>query len=252
MKQLKEKPRFQKIQKENKQKTQKKKKFENEDEINENVEQSLASLEDEKVDLAVEVWMDRKKGKKKMNSYFKSSKFISKKPQMASENVDDVKIEAVDPTSSFEGIELNQVGALPERTDLLKDQKPQISSQNVNTWTVGKVQTPSSYVTEQNEVETMSKRIDLSVVHKPLLGSVFPTKWKPKEVIISGLKVDDNSFRSLLPGTYINDIIIDAFTSILAAKFPDISLLNFSIHHVKSLINQSFNKTAIIRWCQKV
>ena len=89
-------------------------------------------------------------------------------------------------------------------------------------------------------------------IGKPWSGTVFSSEWEVEEVVLSGLKIDRNSFRSLLPKNCINDIIIDAFTSLLAAKHADIRLLNFSIHHVRTLIHPTFNDLTVLKWCQNV
>lgn len=156
-------------------------------------EKSLVTLDEKKLDLAIEVWMDKKKGKKNTNTYFKASKYIKK------ENIDDEN---------------------------------------------GSTELKSTEITsDKMEMQEFSKRWDRKSFH---------SIWKPQEVILSGLKVDDNSFRTLINEKCIDDIIIDAFSSVCSSTFPDISLLNYSVHHVRSLISENCNTEYCIKWCQKI
>ena len=87
---------------------------------------------------------------------------------------------------------------------------------------------------------------------KPWTGEKFPMNLEKKELVRFGVTLDDVSLRSLLRHQCVDNYVINAFMSFLAAKYEDISLLNFPVEYTKILTSTVENDSSIIKWCQKM
>ena len=207
--------------------------------------QSLVSLDDKKDDLYTEVSLDKKKDNLKKNVYFKRSKYIA----------------ASQTTASPENSAMQKCAIPVPEFSTAKSVESMMSKKKIATPSTSKdyaiFTTPhgkgSEVFTSRNMLEKIIPRSVTTEpseeIGKPWSETVFSSEWEVEEVVLSGLKIDRNGFRCLLPKNYINDIIIDAFTSLSATKHADTRLLNFSIHHVRTLIHPTFNDLTVLKWC---
>ncbi|XP_043473577.1 uncharacterized protein LOC122505801, partial [Leptopilina heterotoma] len=191
-------------------------------------EEQLHNLSEKKLNLATEVWMDKKK-KNTVNTYFKSPKYISQAKKI---NENSKKVESVvDLLSNVKLISGNL-----KNGDLLVEDSMENARKRSNCDKPILLETPRPTI----------------AFSKPWSGHKFPKVWDKKEVFVSGIKVDDRSFRTLKIHECLDDAVIDSFIAICASKFTDINLLNFSVYNVLGIINENYKPEFCLNWCQNI